>query len=449
MPISPSEIESLLREGLSTEHPGFAVLLADTPDAVVERDRDIRATLLFCVLAPDRSMRDMKSQEVCLVPGAHREDAARTAAFVRQWTRALPDVVAASPYEIDTIMPHDLLCRGALHDDSLRTDADFEAALRDRDRVRGWFLQSERDQVAEELAGWGLESSAAEFLALRRDAIWLGDSVRVDDDDEDEDERDEPTPVGSTRFGGEPDLPPEIEWPMRDGEPLTFAAQLDLEALQGFPAARELPASGLLSFFYAFDPATSFMVSRVLHIPSKEGLARRRTPAGGDRRPELTAEPVAQPDTMPSGDSPFYHAFLPVEKVAAFHRSLAEAAQGAATVLDPLPGLEQYLASWNGHDPDEQNHRVLGYAQPYQNDPYLGAERHCVRRTWDGPSPGSPEGIAESRRSRRWRLLLQVWAMIDGELLLNQDCGALYFMIPEDALAAHDWSQVWCEMQCS
>jgi uncharacterized protein YwqG len=46
-------------------------------------------------------------------------------------------------------------------------------------------------------------------------------------------------------------------------------------------------------------------------------------------------------------------------------------------------------------------------------------------------------------------LLRDVLPVGDGTLLLNQDCGYLYFLLPEDALAAHDWSRVWCVLQCS
>lgn len=439
MPLTASDVEALLRDELSPEFAGFSVRLETGERPVFEDERGhIRARLMLCTLEPDRSIRDVKMQEIHFIPAEHREDAARTTAFVRQWARGLSVIVAALGAEVDTLMPCDLVLPMPLRDPALRDDGDFARVFQDAATIAGWIRQSEIDGLADELSRWGIADQAQAFLALRRPAIWFGDPCWVDVEEA-------PTPVGATRFGGEPDLPPEMPWPTFNGEPMTFAAQIDLEALRRFPAARELPPTGLLSFFYAFDdhPSTP---SRVIHIASRAGLSRRATPAGGDRRPELTATARALAATMPAGDSPFYAALLPAERVAAFHRSLQAAARGAGGVVDPLAGLEQLLAAWDGYDPDCAEHRVLGYCQPHQGDVYLAAEVHTTGGDWDG---ASPQGIATSRASRRWRLLLQVWAQIDGALLLEQDCGALYFLIPEDALAAHDWSRVWCELQCS
>lgn len=439
MPLTSSDVEALLRDELSPEIAGFSVSLDAGERPVFEDERGhIVARLRLCVLEPDRSIRDVKSQEIYFIPAEFREDAARTTAFVRQWARGLSAIVAASGAEVDTLMPCDLVLPMPLRDPALRDDEDFARVFRDPATIAAWIRQSELDGLADALSRWGIADQAEAFLALRRPAIWFRYPCRVDVDEE-------PTPVGATRFGGEPDLPPEIPWPMFEGEPMTFAAQLDLDALRRFPAARELPPTGLLSFFYAFDdhPSTP---SRVIHIESRAGLSRRATPRGGDRRPELTATPHGLAATMPPLDSPFYTALLAAERVAAFHRSLQAAAQGQGPVVDPLSGLERFLAAWDGHDPGCEEHRVLGYCQPHQGDVYVAAEVHTTRGDRDGASPA---GIATSRASRRWRLLLQVWAQIDGELLLEQDCGALYFLIPEDALAAHDWSRVWCELQCS
>src|SRR4051812_33943480 len=53
--------------------------------------------------------------------------------------------------------------------------------------------------------------------------------------------------VGGHRLGGEPDLPPDFEWPRRTEEPFAglaaFIAQIRLDAL---PAHGPLPRSGLL-----------------------------------------------------------------------------------------------------------------------------------------------------------------------------------------------------------
>lgn len=58
-------------------------------------------------------------------------------------------------------------------------------------------------------------------------------------------------PVGTSRFGGEPDLPADADWPVFNDRPLHFIAQLNLADMppRHIPKA-DLPRKGLLSFWY-------------------------------------------------------------------------------------------------------------------------------------------------------------------------------------------------------
>ncbi len=69
-------------------------------------------------------------------------------------------------------------------------------------------------------------------------------------------------PVGASRVGGLPDLPPDAEWPHWPGNgdpskgydpasPLCFLAQINLAEAAPFDTAHVLPASGMLYFFAA------------------------------------------------------------------------------------------------------------------------------------------------------------------------------------------------------
>jgi len=58
---------------------------------------------------------------------------------------------------------------------------------------------------------------------------------------------DEPPVLGGTRFGGAPDLPPGVDYPMTNGRHWHFYAQLDLEAVAGLQSW--LPRTGRLYFF--------------------------------------------------------------------------------------------------------------------------------------------------------------------------------------------------------
>jgi Domain of unknown function (DUF1963) len=75
--------------------------------------------------------------------------------------------------------------------------------------------------------------------------------------------------VGRSRFGGAPDLPASISWPSRDGKPLEFVAQLELQAIAKLIPGSPLPSEGRLFFFYDWEESCSGQdpqrLGRVLH----------------------------------------------------------------------------------------------------------------------------------------------------------------------------------------
>jgi uncharacterized protein (TIGR02996 family) len=92
--------------------------------------------------------------------------------------------------------------------------------------------------------------------------------------------------VGSSKFGGRPDLPAGAKWPEYEDEPLTFLAQFNLADLRASPVARELPAAGLLSLFCLYDYGEDFEEGnwRLLFFPDAAGLLRH------DQHPDLPEE---------------------------------------------------------------------------------------------------------------------------------------------------------------
>lgn len=101
-------------------------------------------------------------------------------------------------------------------------------------------------------------------------------------------------PVGRSKVGGDPDLPPGVEWPrtvigdrfMKAGVPLHFMAQIDLSELPWRPS--ECPERGTLLFFARIDEEMLWGEdmsghphndTRVLYDPSSNGT---RTPPPDD-----------------------------------------------------------------------------------------------------------------------------------------------------------------------
>lgn len=54
---------------------------------------------------------------------------------------------------------------------------------------------------------------------------------------------------GSSKLGGQPDLPVGFEWPLCDGKPLTFLAQIDLSEVDPEKSGYRLPEKGFLYLF--------------------------------------------------------------------------------------------------------------------------------------------------------------------------------------------------------
>ena len=127
--------------------------------------------------------------------------------------------------------------------------------------------------------------------------------------------------------------------------------------------------------------------------------------------------------------------------MAAFYASLASGRVRSPLIDDAALG--RLVTQRTSSDFERPIHRLLGHPSSIQGDPYLDVE--MSRRGWEGWREGSDEALRLRRQALGWRLLLQVDA--DGSLL-NQDGGFFYFWIPEDALAAHDWTRVRGCLQC-
>lgn len=69
---------------------------------------------------------------------------------------------------------------------------------------------------------------------------------------------------GDSKMGGQPDLPVDFQWPVCDGKPLTFMAQINLSEIKPELAGYQLPPQGFLYFFSAvahidYDKYTNFI----------------------------------------------------------------------------------------------------------------------------------------------------------------------------------------------
>jgi uncharacterized protein YwqG len=99
------------------------------------------------------------------------------------------------------------------------------------------------DEIREALRDAGLERLADVAERLTLPAIRI-EPTMVDEDT---------IPIGASKFGGRPDLPPDFIWPEWKGTGLTFLAQFQLSELVSYDVERLLPNDGMLYFFYEVE----------------------------------------------------------------------------------------------------------------------------------------------------------------------------------------------------
>lgn len=247
----------------------------------------------------------------------------------------------------------------------------------------------------------------------------------------------EPLPIGASRFGGAPDVPPGFRWPTRAGRPLSFLAQIDLEELRH----PELPSGGWIAFFYdwteqpwGFDPKDSGGASVVYFTGDRSSLQSLLQPQGaGD-------DGVFRPCRLSFADA----VDLPHE-----WDSIVLAETGSELAQRYWDDYSAVVHQAAGTHDDSQYHHLLGHPQLVQDD----MRRECQLVT-NGIYCGDPSGYESEAakalfdRAQDWRLLMQLDTDEDGPGWMWGDCGRLYFWIKKGDLAARAFDRTWTILQC-
>ncbi len=242
-------------------------------------------------------------------------------------------------------------------------------------------------------------------------------------------------PLGTSRFGGAPDLPPGTAWPEREGRALAFVAQIRMADLR-FAEAAELGVSGWLVFFYdcenqawGFDPADGGSW-RVLHINCPLDDLERTTPVSV---PGLV--------TFASCAIRFEveYRLPPVEVVCGtLEIDFNEQQENA---------FESLIKRVNR--PKGAHHRMFGWPDCIQGDMRLECQLASNGVYCGNPSCyDDPRAATLEPGQHDWVLLLQVDSDEKGPGWMWGDCGRIYFWIREQDLAARTFDGVWLVLQC-
>ncbi len=242
--------------------------------------------------------------------------------------------------------------------------------------------------------------------------------------------------VGFSRLGGTPDLPPDVDWPLRpaneDGpaRPLSFLAQIDLGELVGKPHRLPLPSSGRLWFFYdveaapwGFDPRDRGSFA-VVGATGDAPLVARAAPPGTETFP---------------GTGVVFEAGLTLPDVLTLIDAFGADDALAESMFDVCEGAAANLPC----------HQIGGRAQVIQNP----MELQCAMVS-DGVYLGEPAELDPSDEARyaadaqQWRLLLQL-TTDDARGFMWGDMGNIYFWMREADIRAKAWDQAWLLLQCS
>ena len=216
-------------------------------------------------------------------------------------------------------------------------------------------------------------------------------------------------PLGASRFGGVPDLPPGAEWPERDGVPMEFIAQLRLADA----GDARLPASGSLLFFYNSQWGTTDMdrdasCCAVLFHAGPDSELVRATPPRVEWKSEFSDDPQI---------APMIHGMASLR----FEAALSVPGGVSPFIQGPLKDFWQDFHS-------EHHAALSGEAEPYMSNYLLGYvdEQDYV----DAHANGTED-----------QLLLQVDSCDAAEFQFG-DCNKLFFLLTKAELAARDFSKV-------
>ncbi|WP_190021173.1 YwqG family protein [Streptomyces hiroshimensis] len=236
------------------------------------------------------------------------------------------------------------------------------------------------------------------------------------------------------RLGGLPELPESEEWPVWEGHgPLSFVASLDCAALPSAALDIAVPSDGTLAFFY-FDgqlddgcavvspyESGTWAGARVLYVPAGVPVAERAAPEGLRPYPEvaLTAR---------------------VETTAPYLRHPVVYREFAPMPDDhPLWDEDFQEGLWDFSEGTE--HRLGGHANPVQDE----VESEVACGVLENPPWTDPRINDEALR---WVLLAQFDTDDDADMMWG-DCGALYWLIRPEDLAARRFDRAMFTWQCS
>lgn len=237
--------------------------------------------------------------------------------------------------------------------------------------------------------------------------------------------------VSRTKFGGLPLVQSEdFVWPLSQGKPMAFLAQLDLAQIAQVHQFEWLDHCGVLLFFYD-----------VVEMPwGYDPQDRGKWRVIYQQAPDIVADFPAEL----SEELQIKECFLKpvcVDVWPCLEHESVESLQLDDDEADLYIELSE---------PDAPAHQVGGFPDPIQGN-YMKLESQLASNgVYVGNAAGfnSAEAKALEAGAVNWRLLLQFDS--DDELnLMWGDCGMLYFWVEQEKAKQNNFEDCWLILQCS
>lgn len=238
--------------------------------------------------------------------------------------------------------------------------------------------------------------------------------------------------VGTSKLGGVPDLPPEVNWPERKDLPQSFIAQIHLNDVRPYDTNKLLPQDGMLWFFYdaqqqTFGEAPTDLGGwRVIFMNDNlTRLQRHSAPAKLPASSQFRACSINFASEITLSQQPQL-------EIPNFDWTDAEQKK-YEELLSTFPTAADHAA---------MHHRLLGYPDTIQDDMRL----QCQLASHGITDANDPRMAEVSKGAMDWQLLLQVDSDENASMRWG-NAGMLYYWIKSADLQARSFDTTWLVLQ--
>lgn len=239
---------------------------------------------------------------------------------------------------------------------------------------------------------------------------------------------------GFSKIGGLPTANTALQWPVWKDKPLAFLCQIDLGVIPKAACTNNLPAAGLLYFFYdqeqrtwGFDPKDRGSW-KVVYVNNGSDLKPVNPPAGLMNEYIYTEKYIEFSETLIYPD-------WQDERICKLN-------------LDDSQS-DEYFELCASVFEDQPAHQLLGYPAPVQGNDMDLESQLVSNGLYCGDATGYNDPKAKVLESGRheWTLLLQLDSDNDAGMMWGDE-GMLYFWIREEDLENKNFNHVWMKLQC-